>query len=305
MIIFKELNMKNIKCLGLIVSVICCMLPVSCSLIDFSEDCIYYGDVEIRADWSALTKGETKPVLTDIYLLSSQSNYMYRVTSDTLVTGVQATNYNVLALNSYGLENISFSGMDCPNTAEAELRTYENAGRLYTVTAPAFYTANTDLTVIPFEKTVSKSILKSAIRQINIDFTVVDNTDIRVSSINGELSGIAYKYGFKGLDALESAAWLPFDTEINTGKSDLFSSNMKVFGINPDKQSTGSIENLLDITLQTKEGKIYKETIDLTSVFNGFITQIIHITIEIRFGLMGMEAGITGWDVSDGGIIEL
>ncbi|HMM04774.1 MULTISPECIES: hypothetical protein [unclassified Dysgonomonas] len=297
--------MKNRNYLKWILSLICCMLMASCNLIDFSEDCTYYGDVELKPDWSVLAKDETKPLLTDIYLLSPQRNYTYSITSDTLVTGIQAVSYKVLACNAYGLDNISFSGMDCPNTAQAELSTSEKGDRLYTVDAPALYAANTDLTVIPFEKVVSEPVLKPAIRQIYIDFVVVDNSGVGVSSINGELSGIAYKYGFKQLDELGSSAWLAFASVRSEEKSNVFSSGLKVFGVNPDKQTTGRIDNLLDIALQTSDGNIYKESIDLTTVFSGFTTRIIQITIQIRLGLMGMSVEVTGWDVSDGGIIEL
>lgn len=297
--------MKSTIKTGLILSLICCLLMASCNLIDFSEDCTYYGDVELKPDWSALANDETKPFLTDIYLLSPQHNYTYSITSDTLVTGIQAVSYKVLACNAYGLDNISFSGMDCPNTAQAELSTWEENDRLYTLQAPALYAANADLTVIPFERVISEPVLKPAIRQINIDFVVVDNLGVGVSSINGELSGIAYKYGFKQLDELGSSAWLAFGSVPNEEKSNVFSSSLKVFGMNPDKQATSKIDNLLDIALQTSDGNIYKESIDLTNVFSGFTTRIIHITIEIRLGLMGMSVEVTGWNVSDGGTIEL
>ena len=118
-------------------------------------------------------------------------------------------------------------------------------------------------------------------------------------------SGIAYKYGFKLLDALESDAWLAFETKRNANKSNVFSSTMRVFGVNPDKQAAERIDNLLNIGLETSSGNTYREAIDLTNVFSGFTTRIINITIEIRLGLMGMEVDITGWNVSDGGIIEL
>lgn len=297
--------MKNRNYLKWILSLVCCLLMASCNLIDFSEDCTYYGDVEIRPDWSVLPNDETKPLLTDIHLLSPQRNYTYSITSDTLVTGIQAVSYKVLACNTYGLENISFYGMDCPETAQAGLSTYEKNGRLYTLQAPALYAANTDLTVVPFERVVSEPVLKPAVRQINIDFVVVDNSGVGVSSINAELSGIAYKYGFKELDELESSAWLAFGSVRNEEKANAFSSGVKVFGVNPDKQATSKIDNLLDIALQTSDGNIYKESIDLTNIFNGFTTRIIHITIQIRLELMGMNVEVTGWNVSDGGTIEL
>lgn len=300
-----KMSMKNRNYLKWVLSLICCMLMASCNLIDFSEDCTYYGDVEIRPDWSALAKDEIKPLLTDIYLLSPQRNYTYSITADTLVTGIQAVSYKVLACNAYGLENVTFSGMDCPETAQAQLSTYEENSRLYTLQAPALYAANVDLTVVPFERVVSEPVLKPATRQINIDFVVVDNSGVGVRAISGELSGIAYRYGFKDLDALESSAWLAFDSKLDSEKKNLFSSSLKVFGVNPNKQATGRINNLLDIALQTSDGNIYKESIDLTGVFSGFTTRIIHITIEIRLGLMGMQVEVTGWDVSDGGIIEL
>ena len=107
------------------------------------------------------------------------------------------------------------------------------------------------------------------------------------------------------MEALESAAWLAFETKRNADKDNVFSSTMKVFGVNPDKQSEERIDNLLDIALETSGRNTYSETIDLTNVFDGFTTRIINITIEIRLGLMGIEVAITGWNVSDDGIIEL
>ena len=295
--------MKNLRITGL---VIVSMLLVSCSLIDFSEDCTYYGDVEIKPDWSGLVKDGTKPALTDIYLLSPQANYSYRISADTLVKGVQAVSYKVLAFNSYGLSDISLSGMDCPETAKAVLKVSEENGKLYTVQAPAFYAANDDLTVPPFERGLCEPVLKPAVRQINIDFIVLGNgTQTEVKRIDGELSGIPYMYGFKQLDGLESAARLAFITQRNEKKDNVFSSDLRVFGINPDKQGEGRIDNLLDITLQVPDGNTYRETVDLTDVFSDFTTRIINITIEIRLVIMGIEVTITGWNVSDGGVVDL
>lgn len=302
-IIYK--NMKMISYFKLTLSVFCSILLTSCNLIDFSEDCSYYGDVEIRPVWSGLAEDEMKPTLTDIYLLSPQNNYNYRISADTLIKDIHAVSYNVLAFNSYRLENISFSGMDCPNTAKVEVSTYEKDGRLYTVQAPVFYAANTNLEVIPYEKVICEPVLKYSVRQINIDFVVVDNMDTGVSGIDGELSGIAYRFDFRELDALESSAWLAFGSVSHEEKNNVFSSNLRVFGVNPDKQMTGNIDNLLDIALQTTDGSTYSQSIDLTDVFSGFTTRIINITIEIRLGMMGIEVEITGWNVSDGGIIEL
>jgi hypothetical protein len=289
----------------IIIPLACCMFLASCNLIDFSEDCAYHGDMEIKPDWTELAKDEAKPALTDIYLLSPQHNYIYSFTSDTLVKDVPAVSYKVLACNSYGLADMHLSGMDCPETAMAELSTFQKDGKLYTVPAPAFYAASTDLTVIPFEKAVCEPVLKPAVRQVHIDFVVAGDTDTGVSAISGELSGIAYKYGFKLSDELESSAWLAFPAVRDDEKKNVFSSNLRVFGANPDKQAAGKVNNLLDIVLRTTDGNRYKETIDLTDVFSGFTTRVIHITIGIRLGLMGMEVEVTGWDVSDGGNIEL
>lgn len=297
--------MKRIRKFKQLFPVICCMLLASCSLVDFSEDCTYYGNVEMKPDWSKLEKEEIKPGLTDIHLLSPQNNYSYRITADTLVKDVQAVSYTVLACNAYRSADIGLSGMNNPQTAEAELRTYQKEGKTYTVQAPDFYAANTGLQVIPFETVVCKPELKAAVRRINIDFMVVDNTNTGVSSISGELSGIAYRYGFKVMDELESEAWLEFDTKADSSKTNLFSSHLKVFGVNPDKQASEKRDNVLDILLTTTAGETYRESIDLTEVFSGFTSRIMNISLEIRLGLMGMDVVITGWDVSDGGIIEL
>lgn len=297
--------MRSVRIYKPILLVYCCMVLVSCSLIDFSEDCVYFGDAEIKPDWSELAKGDIQPPFTDIYLLSPQKNYNYRISADTVLKAVQAVSYKVLAFNSYGLENITLSGMDYPDVAKVELVTNENSERLYTVQAPAFYAANTILQVIPFGRVSCEPVLQSAVRQVNIDFVVVDDTNIGVSAINAELSGIAYIYGFRELDALESSAWLSFGSAPQEEKTNVFSSALKVLGVNPKKQSIGRIENLLDISLHTTDGNSFRQTIDLTDVFNGFTTRIINITIEIRLGSLGIEVDVTGWNVSDGGIIEL
>lgn len=294
--------MKHLK---ITISVICCILLSSCSLIDFSENCTYYGNVEIKPDWTVLIGGETKPALTDIYFLSPPVNYRYQISADTLVKDVQAVTYKVLAFNSYNLADIHFEDMDCPETAKAELETYQKDGKLYTLQAPALYVANTNLTVPAFETEVCEPVLQSATRQIHIDFVVVDNTSTGVNTIDGELSGIAYKYGFKQLEQLESSAWLSFGSVRKAKNEDVFSSRLQVFGVNPDKQVVNKIDNLLDIHLQMSDGSTYRKAIDLTDIFNGFTTHVIHITIQIRLALMGMEVEVTGWNVSDGGTIEL
>lgn len=293
--------MKKIKILLLMIY----GMLASCTLIDFSEDCTFYGDVEVRPDWSGLLKGDTKPELTDIYFLSPQVNYQHRVLTDTLIKDVQATAYKVLAFNSSNLTGIRFVAMDCPETAKAELETYRQDGKLYTIQAPAFYASNTNLSVIPYEMVTCAPVLQSSIRQVNIDFVVIDNTNIGTKSINGELSGIAYQYGFRELEQVESSAWLAFGTERNTEKNNLFSTQLKVFGINPNKQGVNRISNLLEINLQTSDGRQFLNAVDLTSVFNGFMTRLIHITIEVRLTHLGVEVGITGWNISDGGSIEL
>lgn len=301
--------MENLRIFRITILYACClcMLLASCGLIDFSEDCTWCGDIEIKPDWTVLAKDETKPVLTDIYLLSPQRNYMYSITSDTLLKDIQAVSYNVLACNSYGFENIRFYGMDCPGTAKAELATYQKDGKLYTLPAPAFYAANTNLTVIPFETVVCEPVLKPATRQIHIDFVVTGNTGMGIGSISGELSGIAYRYGFKGLDELESSAWLAFVSgrDSGTGNENLFSSNLKVFGVNPDKQGIDRIDNLLEVVLQATDGNTYRDTISLTNILSGFTGSVIHITIEIRLGVMGIEVTVTGWNISEGGSIEI
>lgn len=294
--------MKHLK---ITISAICCILLSSCNWIDFSENCTYYGNVEIKPDWSGLTDAETKPSLTDIYFLSPQVNSRYQISADTLVKDVQAVTYKVLALNSYNLTDIHFEGMDCPETAKAELETYQKDQKLYTVQAPTLYAANTNLTVPAFETVVCEPVLQSAVRQVYIDFVVVDNTNTGVNTIGGELSGIAYRYGFKQLEQLESSAWLAFGSERNTEKSNVFSSYLKVFGVNPDKQASNKIDNLLGIHLQMSDGSAYRKTIDLTDIFSGFTTRVIHISIQIRLALMGMEVEVTGWNVSDGGSIAL
>lgn len=283
----------------------CCIFLASCSLINFSEDCTYCGDVEIRPDWTKLMPDDIKPALTDIYLLSPQHTYSYGITSDTLVKDVPAVNYKALAFNSHGLAGISFSGMDCPNTAKAELETCEKNGRLYTIQAPAFYTANTGMKVIPFETVICEPVLQSAARRINIDFVVTGNADMGVSSINGELSGMAYKYGFRELDALEAAAWLAFPSVRSEEKGNLFSSCLKVFGVNPDKQGAGSIDNLLEIALQTTDGNTFCETVSLTDIFSGFTARSIHITIQVRISLMGIEVSVTDWSTGQEDHIDL
>ncbi|MBF0647427.1 hypothetical protein IR083_01170 [Dysgonomonas sp. GY75] len=283
----------------------CCLLLAACSLVDFPEDCTYYGDAEIKPDWTAMDGGKAKPLLTDIYLLSPQQNYSYRIASDTLLKDVPAVSYKALAFNSHDLAGISYSGMDCPNTAIAELETYEKNGRIYTIQAPAFYTANTDLRVIPFETAVCEPVLRPAVRRVYIDFMVTGSTDMEVSAIGGQLSGIAYRYGFKQLDELESAAWLAFTSIRNMEKENLFSSALNVFGVNPGKQAAGSIDNLLEVVLQTTGGGTFSETVSLTDVFNGFTARSIRIIIEVRLSAVGIEVSVTDWITGQESNVEL
>ncbi|SHG36817.1 DUF5119 domain-containing protein [Dysgonomonas macrotermitis] len=283
---------------------ICC--SNSCSLVDFSEDCTYYGHVEIKPDWSELPQQKGKPGLTDIHFLSCNANNRdFRISNDTIVKDMIASTYKVLAFNSYGLQNISFTDMGCPQTANAVLDTYERDSKVYTYQAPDLYAANIDLTVVPFDTVICSPLLRPATRQVNIHFIVIDNGITKVEAINGELSGIAYIYGLENLDQIKSSARIAFNSVRYSENDNIYSSGLQVFGINPDKQGQGRIDNLLDISLLTTNGNSYSETIDLTSVFSGFTTRIINITIEIRLGLSGIEVSVSGWNVSDGGHIEL
>lgn len=288
--------------------VICCLLFASCSLIDFSDACTYYGQVEIRPDWSGLETAETKPALTDVCLFSAcGQSLVYRIAVDTLVKDVPAAKYAVLAFNACDVEHITFPGLDCPLTAGAELATFTEGGKRYTVQAPDFYAASTGMTVAAFETTVCRPQLQQAIRHIDIDFVMVGDTGAGINTLSGELSGIAYRYGLSTLEQWESSAWLAFAAARNgdTGNGNLLAAHLRVFGVNPDKGGTDRIDNLLDVVLETASGQLFTGGIDLTDILSGFTSRRIHITIEIRLGVMGIDVAVTGWKVSDGGSIEI
>ncbi|WP_197027609.1 hypothetical protein [Prevotella sp. 10(H)] len=75
--------------------------------------------------------------------------------------------------------------------------------------------------------------------------------------------------------------------------------------MNPDKDTPEATENILEVDLRLSDGTSHHALIDLTRQFEGFESPIIHITLEIRLGLLGMEAEVTGWETGEEGKIEI
>lgn len=297
------LKIRNMKARGILLLAVA-VISASCSLIDFSEDCIYPGRLEIRPDWSGLAQGDTKPPVCNIYLSTENANpAVIELENDTVIEDFPAGYYRVLAFNTQGLEDITFSG-----TETAGLHTWEKEGRLYTPQVPTLYVARTDIKVNSFETAVCRPVMRNAARKVNINIVVTDmdmNSDI--DNISGELSGISYQYSFSTMDELRSSAWLPFITTRTGSNSDsnVFASGFKVFGVNPDKNKSDKTDNLLELHIKMADGDAYTKQVDLTDIFNGFTARVINITLELRPALLDMEVVVTGWNISNEEDIEL
>jgi len=288
--------MKKIK----FIPVLCCMLLASCGLVDFSEDCVYDGNLDIRLNWNYLLEGDKQPREADllIYTLPVRS---HTISGDTILKQIPEGIHTLLALNKpdgvqYNLDEADFATATLPVSTQDEKR--------YIGQAPIIYADKKEATIVAGQTTQCEIIPVSCIRQVIIDFVISDNgVALEVDKISGELSGVQYGYSFARMEAIPSDAVLQYTSKQQ--KPGLFRSSNIVFGMNPDKDSKTAPDNILEVDLRLSDGTYHHTIIDLTKQFEGFMSPLIHITLEVRLGLLGMEAEVTGWQTGEEGNIEI
>lgn len=272
-----------------------------CSLVDFSEDCTYYGDVEIRYDWSGLLKGDTKPeeMQTVFYTTgNSAASYSHTLRRDTILTGTQEGQYKVLSYNP--AEGLTFSDQ----AKTVSLPVYRENNKSYTIQAPLLYAALSDILVQPFETTPCKLVPVSCIQQVMTDFVLIkENLDSDVISLSGELNGVSTCYNLQDMIMGESFACLPFKSVKQPDNN--LKANMRVFGLGANSTELNTTPNNLGVSVLLSDGTLYQEIIDLTDTFYGFTSPAIHLTIEIKLSALGMNISLTDWYTVDQGEVEI
>lgn len=273
-----------------------------CSLVDFSEDCTYYGDVKIRYDWSGLLKGDTKPgeMQTVFYATgNSVAGYSYTLKGDTVLTGIQEGQYNVLSYNP--AEGLTFSDQAA---ITASLPIYRENNKSYTIQAPVLYAAKSNVYIQAFETSLLKFYLESCIQQIGIDFVIIkDNLETEVISLSGELDGVSTGYNLSGMLPVDSYAALPFKSIRQ--KENNFNTNLKVFGLSANTTAYPITGNILGLSLLLSDGTVFNQALDLTETFKSFSSPAIHLTIEIRLSAIGMVVTLTDWYFVNQGEVEI
>ncbi len=278
------------------------LLLHSCSMIDFSEDCTYTGDVEVRFDWSNLPEGDKQPEWMDTRFYGQSTPLLnYKLSGDTLLTGIPAERFEVTAFNP--IKGLDYTGFENIQTAKVQLPVSEKDGKLYTVQAPLLYAAKTDIQVQPYTSTLCELIPKSCIHQVFVNFIIINDGFSEVESISGELSGVATGYSFAEMEAIRSSAILPFTSRKITDNNYL--GELRVFGMNPNEEGFAEIPKDLKLSVCMEDKRIFSESFSLTEVFKDFRSASMYLTLEIRLTAMGMKISITDWYIIDQGIIEL
>lgn len=293
--------MKRIFKTILIALTAICILN-GCSLVDFSEDCTYYGDVEIRYDWSGLLKGDTKPGEMQSVFYATGNNaasYSHTLRGDTILTGIEEGQYTVLSYNP--AEGLTFSEQAGKTVS---LPVYRENNKSYTIQAPLLYAAWADILVQPFETSSCKLVPVSCIQQVMIDFVLIkENLDSEVISLSGELDGVSTSYNLQDMVMGESFACLPYKSIKQPDNN--FGANMRVFGLGANSTGLITTPNNLGVSILLSDGITYTETIDLTDTFYGFTSPAIHLTVEIRLSALGMNISLTDWYTVDQGKVEI
>lgn len=285
--------MKKIRIQFLVIS---CILLASCSMIDFSEDCTEWGDVEVRFDWSGLLIGDTKPQTMHTAFRSGNGGELsFSLQGDTLLKDMVTGHYQVA---SYTIsEGLAYSG------SVASLPVYSENGKDYTHQAPLLYATNRPLNVVAEQTTLCELRPTSCIQQIGIDFIIIrENMTTQVESLSGDLEGVAIGYDLLAMKALTHYAALPFDADAKG--VDRFATNLRVLGLRA-ADSQQSLSNKLNLSLQLTDGTSFREPIDLSGYFKGFTAPSIHITLEIRLSALGMTIMLTDWYTVNQGIIHI
>lgn len=273
----------------------------SCSLIDFSEDCTYTGNVQVKFDWANLQQGEKQPGRMETVFFSQSAMRSYSLGGDTLLTGMIQGEYKILAYNQD--EGLIYCGLQRIEGARVQLPVTYKDNIPYTVQAPTLYAAKTTVQISPDITALCELTPKSCVRQVFVNFIVINQGFPQVESIDGELSGVATAYSPDAMEAIPSSARLAFDSRKLI--KDRFLSNLRVFGLNPAQEGQTEVQKDMNLRLQTADGKLYHENINLTKLFSGFTGASMYVTLEIRLTAMGIAVSVTDWHTVDWGIIEL
>lgn len=278
-----------------------CTLLVSCNLIDFSEDCIYDGNIDIRLNWNYLLEGDEKPGLTSTWIYTAPIHF-YDIHEDTILTKIPEGTHTLLAVSK--VKNLETEGMDNILSAAIQLPVIQKDGKDYIGQAPLVYADSKNINVQAGKTSLCEFIPRSCVQQVILDFIIPDNgVALEVEKITGDLSGVQSGYSFKQMQAIPSSAYLSYNARVI--KEGVLRSSNFVFGMNPHKDGINAIENTLNLDLRLNDGSVHSSRIDLTRQFDGFLSPIITITIEIRLGLMGMETEIVSWATGEEGNIEI
>jgi len=278
-------------------TVLCLSLVSGCSMIDFSEDCSYTGDVEVIFDWERLLDGDQKPgLMQTVFYPGNSALSSFMLAGDTLLKGLAATRHDVLSYNHPA--GITFHETDCPCTAYATAGTYTKDGKSYVTNVPALYAAKTDIVIPAFEGTRCVLTPQPCFQQVFISFVIIrSNVDAEVESLSGELGGVATMYSLGDMAAMQSEASLSFEGKQTA--EDNYHTALRVLGMSP-AASKG-----LDVHLLLDNGDNYRQSLDLTGVFENFTAPAIYLTIEIYLSHAGITLSIADWYTGEGGNIEL
>ncbi|WP_163266452.1 hypothetical protein [Dysgonomonas sp. 216] len=276
---------------------LCLCLISSCHLIDFEEGCFYTGDVKVIFDWQHLnTRAEKPDIMQTVFYPDNSVLASYPLSGDTLLTGLAAANHAVLTYNHP--QGITFYEMDCPCSAYATLVTYTHDSKVYTTNVPALYAAKKEIAIPAFERTECVLVPRPCFQQVFIDFVIIRrNVDTAIENLTGELSGVATRYSFGDMQAMQSQASLPFKSKEVT--ADKYSTAMCVLGMCPE------VSKNIDIHLSLAGDRDYYQNLDLTGVFENFTAPAIYLTIEVYLSNVGISLSIADWCTGEGGHIDI
>ncbi|WP_029901737.1 hypothetical protein [Prevotella sp. 10(H)] len=187
--------MKKIKLITVFIS----MILASCSLVDFSEDCVYDGNLDIRLNWNYLLEGDKQPGEINLQLYTQPVN-SYLISGDTILKQIPEGRMTLLAFNI--AEGVSYN-LDEAESATITLPVNIQGNNQYIGQAPVIYVDKKEVTIIAGQTTACEIIPISCIQQVVIDFTIPDNGVAQeVDNISGNLTGVQSGYSFSNGKAI-------------------------------------------------------------------------------------------------------
>lgn len=284
------MNMKNFK---VIFSAVCGLMFASCSLIDFSEDCVYKGNVQIRFNWEHLIEEDVRPTgMHTLFYSQSESRYQFHLKGDSLLQYIMTGNYQVLTFNSIG--STSFTGQENLGTFELHLPVSHQNGKRYTVQAPSVYADKQEVSVKAYETTECHLSPRPCTQRINFRFTIIcKNIQAEPLSLDAEFSGVSTVYRFAESKASGEPAVLAFSSIPYADKE--FRAGIRVLGLNVDKKTP----NELSLKVGLSDKSEYRQTLDLSGLFESFAAPVMDCHIEISISGLGITLAVTDWRVGE------